>query len=88
MSRRKKAKKTGPAGGLGIRYGVRSRRRYRDIMIERKKKHACPQCSSNSVKRESVGIWLCTSCGHKFSGGAYIPSTKLGETARRSARTG
>jgi len=30
MTRRKRAKKLGPAGGLGARYGVRARRRYSD----------------------------------------------------------
>jgi len=36
----------------------------------------------------SVGIWLCKSCGFKFAGGAYSPTTKLGEIAERAARAG
>jgi large subunit ribosomal protein L37Ae len=87
MARRKRAKKMGPTGGLGVRYGVKARRRYSEVLTEKRRKHICPQCSSNSVRRESVGIWVCGKCGFKFTGGAYIPSTKLGETAERSART-
>jgi large subunit ribosomal protein L37Ae len=86
MSRRKKAKKVGPTGGLGVRYGVKIRRRYSEIISEMRKKHVCPQCSSNAVRRESVGIWVCTKCNFKYTGGAYTPSTKLGLTSERSAR--
>jgi large subunit ribosomal protein L37Ae len=80
-------KRSGPTGGLGVRYGVKARRRYSDIMTEKTRKHVCPQCSSSSVTRESVGIWVCGKCGLKFAGGAYTPTTKVGETAERSART-
>ena len=87
MSSRKSSKKSGPVGGFGVRYGVKPRKRYSEIMTERKRKHVCPQCSSNSVTRESVGIWVCGKCGLKFAGGAYTPTTKIGETSERSART-
>jgi Ribosomal L37ae protein family len=36
----------------------------------------------------SIGVWLCGSCGFKFAGGAYAPSTKLGQVAERAARAG
>jgi len=39
------------------------------------------------VVRDSVGVWTCTKCGLVFTGGAYIPSTKLGEVSRRIARS-
>jgi len=87
MGRRKRTKKIGPTGGLGVRYGVTVRKRYSAILTEMKKKHVCPQCSSRSVRRESVGIWVCAKCGFKFTGGAYVPTTKLGVTAGRSARS-
>jgi len=88
MGRRKRTKKIGPTGGLGVRYGVAARRRYTGVISEMRQKHVCPQCSSKSVRRESIGIWVCAKCGFKFTGGAYVPATKLGETARRSARGG
>jgi len=46
----------------------------------------CPQCSSQAVKRQSVGVWKCRKCGFTFSGGAYTSSTKLGTIARRAAK--
>jgi len=83
----KRTKKIGPAGGFGARYGVSVRRRYIEIVTTLRKKHRCPQCGSNTVRRESVGIWLCRKCGFKFTGGAYQPRTKLGMTAERTARS-
>ena len=31
---------------------------------------------------------MCGRCGFKFAGGAYAPSTKLGEIAERASRAG
>lgn len=87
MGKRRRTKKVGPTRGLGARYGVTVRKRYRSIVTEMRKPHTCPQCGSRSVRRESVGIWLCRKCGLKFAGGAYIPATKLGTTASRLARS-
>ena len=50
--------------------------------------HECPQCHIAAVSRLSVGIWLCGRCGFKFAGGAYAPTTKLGEIAERASRAG
>jgi len=55
-------------------------------MTEMKKPHKCPQCGFSRVKRLSVGIWECRKCGHKYTGGAYTPVTKLGVVAKRSAK--
>jgi len=57
-------------------------------MTELKAPHECPQCHIAAVKRLSVGIWLCGQCGFKFAGGAYAPTTKLGEIAERASRAG
>ena len=57
-------------------------------MTELRAAHECPQCHIAAVKRLSVGVWLCNRCGFKFAGGAYAPTTKLGEIAERASRAG
>jgi large subunit ribosomal protein L37Ae len=69
--------------GQGTRGGATLRKRYGRIMDSLHTYHKCPSCASPSVKRESVGLWACRKCGHTFAGGAYIPSTKLGQTSHR-----
>lgn len=82
----KRTKKVGPTRGLGARYGATVRKRYVKIVTEMKKKHKCPQCGLQRVKRVSVGVWRCGKCGFTFAGGAYTPTTKLGAVARRVAK--
>lgn len=79
-----KTKKIGLGGGLKARYGSTVRKRYVEVVQETRKRHPCPKCSSPSVKRESVGIWKCRKCGFTFTGGAYVPSTKLGASTKRA----
>ncbi len=83
---RRRTKKVGPTGGLGVRYGSTLRKRQVKILTELRKPHRCPQCGSMSVHRESVGVWNCRKCGLTFTGGAYTPATKLGVVAKRSAK--
>jgi len=80
--------KMGPSGSFGARYGTVVRKRYSTIITGMRTPHECPQCHLIAVKRMSVGIWLCRSCGLKFAGGAYSPRTKLGEIAERASRAG
>ena len=86
MVRRKRKKKVGPTRGLGARYGSTVRKRYAKVLSEMKKPHRCPRCDSRSVRRESVGVWVCRKCGLTFTGGAYTPVTKLGIVAKRAAK--
>lgn len=85
MGKKRRTKKVGPTRGLGARYGVTVRKRYIEAVSEMKKPQTCPQCGFRKVRRESVGIWVCRKCGYKFAGGAYVPATKLGVTAKRAA---
>lgn len=74
-----------PVGGLGARYGRSVRRRISRVQVETHQKYPCPNCGSVAVERRSVGVWKCRKCGNTFTGGAYSPTTKTGEAARRSA---
>lgn len=80
--------KVGPSGSFGARYGTVARKRYSTVVTALRAAHECPQCGLAAVKRMSIGVWLCGSCGFKFAGGAYVPSTKLGQVAERAARAG
>lgn len=82
----KRTKKVGPTRGFGSRYGAMVRKRYIKVVTEMKKTHRCPQCGLLRVKRISIGVWKCRKCGFTFTGGAYIPTTKLGIVAKRAAK--
>lgn len=81
-----RTKKVGPTRGLGARYGSTVRKRYIRATAGLKKAHRCPQCGFVRVKRVSVGVWKCKKCDYTFTGGAYVPFTKLGVVAKRSAK--
>lgn len=70
----KRSSKIGPTGRLGVRYGVKVRRRIRDIEKDARAWHTCPECKAISVRRESTGIWLCRRCGVKIASSAYTLS--------------
>lgn len=80
-------KRINPVRGFGARYGSTVRKRYIKIYQALKRKYVCSRCGSRSVVRDSVGVWTCIKCGLVFTGGAYVPSTKLGEVSRRIARS-
>ena len=86
MGRRRRTKKVGSTRGLGPRYGSTVRKQYVKVLSEMKKAHTCPQCGSESVRRQSVGLWNCRKCDFTFTGGAYAPATKLGVVAKRAAK--
>lgn len=64
-------KKVGTAGRFGARYGKKLRSKIAEIEKKQKSWHKCPYCAKFKVKRVSVGIWQCRSCGAKFTGKAY-----------------
>ncbi len=79
-----KRTKSSSAGGLGARYGRSLRSKIARIQTEARQKYPCSSCGSPKVERSSVGVWKCKKCGNTFAGGAYTPTTKTGEVARRS----
>jgi large subunit ribosomal protein L37Ae len=56
---------------FGVRYGRTTRSKIANIESSTKKKHACPFCNKEAVKRVSAGIWECSKCESKFTGKAY-----------------
>ncbi len=66
-------KKVGIAGRFGPRYGVKIRRRAKEVLEEKSRWHVCPQCNHVAVRRVSTGVWRCRHCDYTFAGGAYRP---------------
>lgn len=72
MTRTKKVKtaaKFRACGGLSVR------RKWLEIDIPQRQKFLCKKCGKKAVKRIGTAIWQCNSCGYKFAGGCYLPST-------------
>ncbi len=64
-------------------YGVRIRKRLAAVTKQTKAKHPCPYCGKQNVRRKEAGIWECRACGAEFAGGAYTPTTEIGNTAKK-----
>jgi len=69
-----RAKKVGPAGRLGPRYGTRVRKLVLEVERKLRQRYRCPNCGAVKVKRVGTSIWQCRRCGAKFAGAAYSPS--------------
>jgi large subunit ribosomal protein L37Ae len=69
---------------LRTRGGMTVRKQWTRITSQVRGRHKCPSCGSRSVTRDSVGIWDCVKCGYRFSGGAYEPSTRIGQASMRT----
>jgi len=72
----KRTEKVGISGKYGSRYGVKLRKRMKEVEELKVKKHTCPNCRHSSVKRVSTAIWRCSKCKLVFAGGAYRPIVK------------
>ncbi|UCE12344.1 MAG: 50S ribosomal protein L37Ae [Candidatus Heimdallarchaeota archaeon] len=81
-----RTKKVGTTGRFGTRYGATVRKRIRKIESVLKIKHTCPSCNSPKVSRVSIGIWECSFCGFRFTGGSWAPETPGGKIAKRTAK--
>jgi large subunit ribosomal protein L37Ae len=81
-----KKRRTGSAGRFGARYGRISRRRVAEIEEEMHDDHVCPECGEARVDRKGTGIWECSRCGYRFTGGTYRPETPAGRSVKRSIR--
>ena len=66
-----KSKKSKASGRFGARYGKKVRERLVKVEDKQRKKQKCPHCNKIGAKRISKGIWECSKCDKKFTGGAY-----------------
>jgi len=69
-----RAKKVGPMGKLGPRYGTKVRKLVLEVERKLRQRYRCPNCGAVKVKRVDTSIWQCRRCGAKFAGAAYSPS--------------
>ncbi len=88
----KRTKKVGNTGWMGPRYGIRIRRRVLELDRERKKRSACPRCSTVTISRKASGVFECSRCHTTFASGAYMftpapPITRTERTAAAAAST-
>ncbi len=72
-----RTKKVGITGRYGPRYSVGIKTELKKIELKQKASYVCPSCKRKTLKRGSVGIWICKKCKSKFAGGAYSPTTEL-----------
>jgi large subunit ribosomal protein L37Ae len=84
MARR--TKKVGITGRYGARYGTLVRYRLKKIEAYKTNPFNCPKCQAKAIKRSSVGLWDCSKCGARFTGGAYTLTTPQGVLSGRIAK--
>ena len=70
----KRTKKVGSSGRLGVRYGVRVRKRIADVEALAKGRHECPKCKAIAMSRTANGIWFCNHCRAVIASSSYMPT--------------
>ncbi|MEI7961511.1 MAG: 50S ribosomal protein L37Ae [archaeon] len=76
-------KKVGSTGRFKGRYGVGVKKRVLEVENRMKAKVPCPFCGFERIKREAAGLFACTKCGNRFTGGAYEPQTLVGKAINK-----
>ncbi|MAE25819.1 MAG: 50S ribosomal protein L37ae [Candidatus Thermoplasmatota archaeon] len=84
----KRTQKAGASARFGPRYGVSVRRRAASVLKKRSRKFTCPSCQYQKVTRDVAGIWSCSKCGNKFTGGYWEPFTRATDANSRIIRRG
>ncbi len=56
---------------FGPRYGRTVKHKFGSLEGVHRRKHKCPYCSKQNVKRIAAGIWQCSKCRAKFASKAY-----------------
>ncbi|MCL5788385.1 MAG: 50S ribosomal protein L37ae [Candidatus Marsarchaeota archaeon] len=69
-------KRVKEAGRYGSRYGSTVRKRVLKILSERHSRTVCAGCGKSVLMRRiSVGVWECPSCGYTYAGPAHTPKS-------------
>ncbi len=72
---------------MGSRYGVKTRKRHREVREKSSAMYESPIIHKETVYRIGTSKWTCSSTGYTFAGGAYQPETDVGATARKTVET-
>ncbi|KAJ2768075.1 60S ribosomal protein L43, partial [Coemansia nantahalensis] len=80
--RAKRTRKVGITGKYGTRYGASLRKVAKKLEIAQHSRYQCTFCGKNSVRRQAVGIWNCSSCRRVLAGGAWSVETPSSSTTR------
>ncbi|MFB6089135.1 MAG: 50S ribosomal protein L37ae [Candidatus Aenigmatarchaeota archaeon] len=84
----KKNKGPRPSGKFGSKYGKTPRQRFDQADKKAKEKYECPNCRKKALVKQSSGIWKCSKCGTKVSGGAYTFKTGADKILKKALRKG
>ncbi len=79
----KVTKKVKSTGRFGARYGVGIKKRVLKVEEKQNAQKNCPFCGFDRIKREAAGLFKCTKCDAKFTGGAYESETLVGKTIKK-----
>merc|ERR1711981_895336 len=78
----KRTKKVGIVGKYGTRYGASLRKLIKRMEVSQHATYINPYTGTQTLKRHSVGIWVCKKTGVKIAGGAYMPETVTAKTVK------
>ncbi len=65
-------------------YGVKTRKREREVLKQQRTPYACPSCGKARVRRQGHALWRCQACETQIAGGAYSLETPVGVTAKKT----
>ncbi|QGA80458.1 50S ribosomal protein L37ae [Candidatus Nanohalobium constans] len=74
------AQTSGSSKRFGARYGNRIRK---NVDEAESRDEECPECGAD-LERNAAGIWQCTKCGQKFTGGSYEFDTGARERLQKA----
>jgi len=66
-----RTRKVKSAGRFRAGFGLRIKKKLREVESKQRKKQICPYCKKPKVKRISKGIWECSRCNKKFASHTY-----------------